>query len=93
MSIVVRFHPANLATARYEDVVRREKAAGGAFPPDGRAYHVCFGTEGDLQVSEIWNSPEQLQAYGEVLMPILADVGIQFSGDPEVFKVHNIIRR
>jgi hypothetical protein len=51
------------------------------------------GTEGDLHVSEIWDSQEQLQAYGEVLMPILADAGLQFSGEPEVFEVHNIIRR
>ena len=93
MSIVVRFHPANLTTAQYEDVVRREKDAGGTFPPEGRGYHVCFGTEGDLQVSEIWDSPEQLQAYGEVLMPILADVGIQFSAEPEVFEVHSITER
>jgi hypothetical protein len=93
MSIVVRFHPTNLTTAQYEDVVRREKGAGGTFPPDGRRYHVCFGTEGDLQVSEIWDSPEQLQAYGEVLMPILADVGIQFSAEPEVFEVHSITER
>jgi len=26
-------------------------------------------------------------------MPILADVGIQFSGGPEVFEVHNTIER
>ncbi len=92
MSIVVRFHPANLTIAQYENVVRREEATG-KFPPDGRDYHVCFGTDGDLHVSEIWDSQEQLQAYGEVLMPILADAGIQFSAQPEVFEVHNIIRR
>jgi hypothetical protein len=93
MSIVVRFHPTNVTIAQYEDVVRREKGAGVKFPPDGREYHVCFGTDGDLHVSEIWDSQEQFQAYGEVLMPILADVGIQFSGEPEVFEVHNIIKR
>jgi hypothetical protein len=92
MSIVVRFHPANLTIAQYEEVIRREEATG-KFPPDGREYHVCFGIEGDLQVSEIWDSPERLQAYGDVLMPILADVGIQFSGEPEVFEVHNIVKR
>jgi hypothetical protein len=27
------------------------------------------------------------------LMPILADVGIQFSAEPEVFDVHNITER
>ncbi|HEY2869933.1 MAG TPA: hypothetical protein VGJ11_10495 [Gaiellales bacterium] len=92
MSIVVRFHPTNLTIAQYEDVVRREEATG-RFPPDGREYHVCFGTDGDLHVSEIWDSQERLQAYGEVLMPILGDAGIQFSAEPEVFQVHNIIKR
>ena len=92
MSVVVRFHPTNLTIAQYQEVVRREEGTD-TFPPDGREYHVCFGTDGDLHVSEIWDSPEQLQAYGEVLMPILEDVGIQFSSEPEVFQVHNIIRR
>ena len=93
MSIVVRYHPKNVTIAQYEDVLRREQDAGDKFPPDGRNYHVCFGTDGDLQVSEIWDSTEQLLAYGEFLMPILADVGIEFSGEPEVFEVHNIIKR
>jgi hypothetical protein len=56
-------------------------------------YHICFGTDGNLRVSEIWDSQEQLRAYGERLMPILADAGIQLSGEPEVFEVHNIIKR
>ena len=93
MSIVVRFHPTNVTIAQYEDVLRREQAAGDAFPPDGREYHICFGTDGDLHVSEIWDSQEQLQAYGEVLMPMLAEAGIAFSAAPEVFEVHNIIKR
>ena len=94
MSIVVRYHPKNVTIAQYEEVLRRERTtAGDKFPPDGRDYHICFGTDGDLHVSEVWDSPEQFQAYGEILMPILMDVGIQFSGEPEVFEVHNIIKR
>jgi len=46
-----------------------------------------------LRVSEIWDSREQLEAFGEKLMPILADVGIEFSGEPEIFEVHNTVRR
>ena len=53
----------------------------------------CFGSEGNLRVSEIWDSREQLQAYGERLMPLLADVGIEFSGEPEVLEVHRIVKR
>lgn len=92
MSIVVRYGPGSLTTEQYDEAVRRHEEAGIALPPDGMDYHVCFGSDGDLRVSEIWDSREQLEAYGERLMPILADVGIE-AGEPEVFEVHNIIRR
>ena len=92
MSIVVRFHPANLTVEQYDESIRRLEAAGD-FPADGMDYHVCFGSNGSLTVSEIWDSQEQLQAFGERLMPILADIGIQFAGEPEIFEVHNSIKR
>jgi hypothetical protein len=92
MSIVVRFSPTNLTTENYDESVRRLEEAG-AWPPDGLEYHVFFGSQGNLRVSEIWDSREQLEAFGERLMPILADVGIEFAGAPEIFEVHNIIKR
>ena len=52
-----------------------------------------FGEEGDLHVSEVWDSRERLQAFGERLMPILADVGIEFSGEPDIFEVQNLVKR
>jgi hypothetical protein len=55
-------------------------------------YHVCFGSEGNLRVSEIWDSREQFQAFGERLMPVLAEGGIQ-PGEPQMLEVHNIVRR
>jgi hypothetical protein len=63
------------------------------WPADGLDLHVCFGQEGNLRVSEIWDSREQFEAFGERLMPVLGEAGIEFSGDPEVFEVHNIDRR
>ena len=45
-----------------------------------------------MRVSEIWSSKEQFQAFGEKLMPILSDIGIDFSGEPEVFEVHNLVK-
>jgi hypothetical protein len=91
MSVVVRFAPASLTAEQYDESVRRLEESGD-FPPDGLDYHVCFGTEGNLRVSEIWDSQEQLQAFGERLMPVLADIGIE-PGDPDVFEVHNIVKR
>jgi len=92
MSIVARYNPTTLTTERYDESLRRLKEAG-EFPPDGLEYHICFGSEGNLRVSEIWDSREQMEAFGERLMPILADIGIEFSGEPEIFEVHNTIKR
>ena len=92
MSIVVRFHPTNVTREKYDTSLRRLEAAG-EWPPDGLQSHVLFGSEGDLKISEIWNSEEQLQAFGERLMPILSDVGIEFSGPPDIFEAHNVVTR
>jgi hypothetical protein len=91
MSILVRFAPQSLSTDVYDGVIRQLEE-GGDFPPDGLDYHVCFRPEGDLAVSEIWDSREQFEAFGERLMPILADAGID-PGEPQVIEVHNIIKR
>lgn len=91
MSIVVRFNPANVTREKYDEALRRVEAAG-TWPPDGLEMHVAFGPEDDMRVSEIWDSREQLEAFGERLMPILSDIGIDVS-EPEVFEAHNVVSR
>jgi hypothetical protein len=90
MSVLIRFAPASLTAEQYDESVRRLQE--GEWPPDGLEYHVCFGTDGNLRVSEIWDSRQQLDAFGERLMPILADIGIE-PGEPEIVEIHNIVRR
>ena len=92
MSIVVRFSPSALTAKMYDETIRQLKNAG-EWPPAGLDYHVCFGSDGNLKVSEIWNSREQFEAFGERLMPILAGTGIQFTNPPDIFEAHNIIKR
>ena len=91
MSIVARFTPTNLTKDMYDESMRRLEESG-EWPPAGMDYHVMFGSEGDLRVSEIWDSREQMQAFGERLMPILADIGIEFSGEPQIFEAHSVIK-
>jgi len=91
MSVLIRFAPASLTAEQYDESVRRLQETG-VFPPEGMEYHVCFGSHGNLRVSEIWDSREQLEAFGEQLMPILSEVGIE-PGEPEVVEVHNIVSR
>ena len=92
MSVVVRFSPTNVTKEKYDESLRRLKEAG-EFPPEGLEYHVAFGPEDNLRVSEIWDSREQLQSFGDRLMPILTEIGIEFSSEPEILEVQNIIRR
>jgi len=91
VSILIRFAPPSLTAEQYDEAVRRIQE-NGEWPPDGMEYHVCFGSDGNLRVSEIWDSQEQLDAFGERLMPVLSEVGIE-PGQPEVLEVHNIVRR
>jgi hypothetical protein len=91
MSILARFSPPSLTTAQYDESIGKLQAEGN-FPPDGLEYHVCFGTDGSLRVSEIWDSKEQFEAFGERLMPLLAEVGIE-PGEPELIDIHSIIKR
>ena len=91
MSIVVRFSPIALTAKKYDETIRQIENAG-EWPPAGLDYHVCFGSDGNLKVSEIWNSREQFEAFGERLMPVLKDVGID-PGQPELLEIHNIVTR
>jgi hypothetical protein len=91
VSVLIRFAPASLSAEQYDESIRRLEATGD-FPPDGLDYHVCFGSDGNLMVSEIWDSREQLEAFGARLMPLLAEVGID-PGEPELLEIHNIVKR
>ena len=44
-------------------------------------------------MSEVWDSREQMEAFGEYLIPVLQEAGIPVEGEPEVFEVHNIFKR
>jgi hypothetical protein len=91
--MLVRFTPAsNVTTDQYDETVRRLKESGD-WLPEGLEYHVAFRTNGELRVSEIWDSRDQFDAFGKRLMPVLKDVGIELSGEPELLEIHNVAKR
>jgi hypothetical protein len=92
MSIVVRYHPTNATKEKYDESLRRIEAAGIWPNPPGLEVHVAFGPDEDLRVSEIWNSRGQWEAFGGKLMPILSDMGIEYSAEPEIFEVQNLVK-
>ena len=91
-SMLVRFTAApDVTSEQYDETIRRLEKSGD-WLPEGLEYHVAFTSDGKFRVSEIWDSQEQLDAFGERLMPLLDEVGID-PGEPEVLEIHNIIRR
>jgi hypothetical protein len=93
MSIVVRYAPVPSSTIEQYDEVMRRLEESDEMPADGFDYHVAFLSDGQLLVSEVWDSREQLEAFGRRVMPLLRDVALEHSGQPQIFEVHNIIRR
>jgi hypothetical protein len=93
MSILVRFTGAPTVTGeKYDETLRRLESQGD-FPPEGLEYHVAFESGGNFRVSEIWDSREQFEKFGERLMPVLSETGIELAGEPEIVEIHNVIRR
>ena len=92
-SILVRFTAApNVTAEQYDETIRRLEKSGD-WLPKGLEYHVAFRSDGNFRVSEIWDSRKQLETFGERLMPVLNDVGIELAGEPEVLEIHNTIQR
>lgn len=88
MAIIAKFEVQNMPADKYEEVLRRLEAAGqGA--PEGRLYHVSYGSPDNLQVVDVYDSPESMQAFGQKLVPILQGLGIQ--AQPQVQEVHKTI--
>ncbi len=89
-SIAARLHPTGMTSKQYEDLIERLEQTG-LWPPDGLKYHVCFGPDGDLRISEVWESGERFMAFAEKLIPILAELGIE-RGEPELLEVQKVVK-
>jgi len=91
--ILVRFQPGpDVTTDQYDETIRRLEEAG-EWKPDGLELHVASGSDGNLRVSEIWDSQEQFDAFGKHLRPILKDVGIDLTAEPEIRDIYNVATR
>ena len=88
MAIGVYFHPKGMTLEQFNEVHRLLQESGKG-EQSARIHHSCFGEDGDLMVFDIWESAEAFQAFGEVLQPLVAKVGIDI-GEPTVMPVHRL---
>lgn len=90
MALIVHFAPQKMSADKYAEILRRLEAAGAGAPP-GRLHHTSYGSKDGLRVVDVFDTPQSFEAFGRVLLPILASVGVEMS-KPDVEEVHHIIR-
>jgi len=90
MAFAMLFTPVAMSTNQYDECIKQlEKAGAGA--PKGRLYHACYGTGTKLRVFDVWESMETFERFGQTLMPILQQLGVD-PGQPEIVTIHNTIK-
>jgi len=89
MALGFYFVHEGFTTEKYKETLSRLEAAG-AGAPDGRTYHVALETDGAINVFDIWESKEQFDAFGAILVPILTELGVGLK-EPMVAHVNNVI--
>jgi hypothetical protein len=89
MAVVAVFQGPSLTQDQYEQSVRR--LTGGKsrmespsdWPVEGLLAHIAGQGENGFRVVDVWESEEAFNRFGERLMPILQEVGIEVQ--PEIY--------
>jgi hypothetical protein len=82
MAFGVYFEVQGMSPQKFADVHARLKEIGQDKPP-GRSFHAGYNVNGQIQVFDIWESMEAFEAFGQHLMPILTEHGID-PGEPRI---------
>ena len=89
MAVAVLSAPASMTAEQYHRITEHLDASRTG-PPPGRRFHACFGHGDHLMVFDVWDSPEELDAFTATLMPILAIEHIDMA-PPEPLEIHDLV--
>ena len=89
MAVAVLSTPTSMTAEQYRRISEHLDASRTG-PPPGRRFHACFGHGDHLMVFDVWDSPEDLDAFTATLMPILAIEHIDMA-PPEPLEIHDLI--
>jgi hypothetical protein len=94
MSVVLIHQGASLTRESYEEIVRKMTGDAGLtspsdWPVEGLLMHVAGQSPQGFRVVDVWESREACDQFGEVLAPILKEVGVD--AQPEVYDAHTFV--
>jgi hypothetical protein len=95
VAVVAVFEGPSLTQERYEESVRR--LTGGKkglespadWPVEGLLAHIAGQGENGFRVVDVWESEDAFRRFGDTLMPILQDLGVE--GQPEIYPAHTFV--
>lgn len=95
MPVVAVFESASFTEEQYEESVRRVTGgksrveAPADWPVEGLLAHIAGQGENGFRVVDVWESEDAFSRFGETLMPILQEIGVE--GEPEVYQAHTFV--
>jgi hypothetical protein len=90
--VVAVFQAPSLTQEGYEESLRRltdgkdRLESPADWPVEGLLAHVAGQGENGFRVVDVWESEDAFRRFGETLMPILQEIGVE--GQPEVDRTH-----
>lgn len=95
MPVVAVFQSPSLTQEKYEESVRR--LTGGKnrlespadWPVEGLLAHIAGQGQNGFRVVDVWESEDAFGSFGETLMPILQDIGVE--GQPEIYPAQTFV--
>ena len=95
MAVVLVHQGPSVTRERYEEAVRlvtggKSRAETAAdWPEEGLLAHIAGEAESGFRVVDVWESEEACRRFGDRLVPILKEVGID--DRPELYPVHTFV--
>jgi hypothetical protein len=96
VAIVAVFQAPGLTQEIYEETVSRltggrrtSMQAASDWPVPGLLAHIAGQAEGGFRVVDVWESEEAFNRFGEHLMPVLQEVGVQET--PDVYRAYAFV--
>jgi hypothetical protein len=87
MPIGIYFELQNLDAQTYAAINER---LGGLDDPPGRTFHAALHVDEQIHVFDVWESHDAFEAFGAVLLPMLADYGVD-PGQPRIGEIERIV--
>ena len=94
MPVVLVHQGPTITQERYDEVIQKLSGkdrleSPSDWPVEGLLVHIAGQSERGFRVVDVWESEESCRQFGEVLAPILREVGIE--EQPEIYPPHNFV--